>query len=1386
MADFKPTPAQQQAISDRDQNIIVSASAGSGKTAVLVNRAVDLIKEGRATVDRMLLVTFTDAAAKNMRDKIRQRMQEVAQAEPRLRDLMNEQVNRLAVADISTIHAFCLKLIKRYYFLIGLDPQFRLLTDDTERLLLQEDVLHQVNEQFYASADEESDDAASFGQLVLNFSSDRDDQGLNDLVLKLMEIANAQPDPEQWLAQLPTSYQLNGPVLDSAFYQHQLLPLVLQRLDQLCHDFAELTQRADQEGLSKAREVLEDDQAVLTQLQAALDPAHLTSDQLQAILGGVSFGSFSGRPKKGAAGYDDFKALNQERNQLKKEWPTVAATVADKDAALAQLDQFSARFQGLHDRAVAAQLDDKTLISLDKDLQQFAQARQLLVPNSWNAVRAIIRGAKFRTMAGKPKGDPVAADVYATLTASRQALKKQLTGIQDSFFAYDEDQFQEISHQSQRLLTKLSQVTVAFRRAYQQVKLSRHVLEFSDLEHYAYQILTPPADQPDWQELVANLQRHYQEIMVDEYQDTNRLQEAILTRLTNPAQHNMFMVGDVKQSIYRFRQADPSLFLHKYQRYRQPGAGDEAIVLGENFRSMSNVTDFTNLLFAQLMGADVGEIEYDQAAHLKYAATYYETADNQPRPTEILLYDANADQDAIKESPDQHEDDKLAGELKMVGMRIKQMVANEEQIFDPATQQLRPVNYGDIVLLERTKSINNTLMEEFSKLEIPLTVHDVESYFQATEVRVMMALLRLIDNPHQDIPLVAVLRSPLVGLSTKELAFIRLQNRSANYYGALQTFKSNYANADRHLIKPELLNAAATADQPDPVAVLYDKVSHFLDQLATFRQTAQQQSLVDLIWQIYNETGYLDYVGAMPGGAQRQANLHAFYQRAHDYEQSSFKGLYQFIRFIEKMQEHDKDLGVAPTQLVKNTVNVMTIHGSKGLQFPIVFLIDATHGFNQQATRETAVVDAVNKVGIEYTDPEEVRYDTPQRQAIISAVQQGERAEDLRVLYVALTRAEQRLIITGSFNEENRRQNLASAWTRWQKAFQSPATLLGPQLRVNARSFMDWIGLALARSTEFRAKQVAPAGMELDESAMADYQHYQPLFAGQRFTVGCYTAADVTEKLASLQEQREETVLTDQTAIDQEQLKQIKQLLEARYPYQVATKTTAYQSVTDVKRLFEYPDNAVEAQWDYEQQQREKQAQGIYFNNHFAEPAFIKQADEQPAATTIGTATHLVFQKLPLTAGEVSPTLVADEVQRLVDQGLMTPAVAAKINVTGVARFFQTAVGQQVLAAPEHYHREEPFAMVMNGAELFKEIKTSDQEQVLLHGIVDGYLETPTGIILVDYKTDHLRPGFGEAEIVDRYRGQLNLYKEALGLMKPLPVVQMGLYLVESEQFITI
>lgn len=1379
MATFNPTPAQRQAISDRDQNIIVSASAGSGKTAVLVNRAVDLIKDGRAQIDNMLMVTFTDAAAKNMRDKIRHRLQEVAQQEPRLRDKMTSQINRLPLADISTIHAFCLKLIRRYYFLIDLDPQFRLLTDATEQLLLQEDVWREVSEHFYEQADESTPDAASFAQLVLNFSGDRDDAGLNDLVLKLAEIANAQPDPEEWLNSLPAAYDLGDDVLHSKFFTVQLRPLVSQQLDQMERDFYELLQRAQQDGLDKDAAVFKSDRLLVNRLKVVLDPNKMNVSDILNILDQVSFGSFSGRPKKGSAGYEEFTVLNKERNQLKKDWPKQVAQVDNRQAALDLIQQFTTAFNKLKDRAKAAQLADKTISSLEDDLAQFAQAKAALTPDSWDKVRAMFTGAKFKTMARAPKDDDLAKAVHQSLTKSRKTVKDHFTGLLDHFFSYDEQQLRHVSRAARRLLVKLTQATIAFQHAYQRVKLRRHVLEFSDLEHYAYQILTPPADQPEWQELVANLQDHYREIMVDEYQDTNRLQEAILMRLAGENQHKLFIVGDVKQSIYRFRQADPSLFIHKYQRYRQDGADDEAIVLGENFRSMKNITDFTNLLFSQLMGADVGEIEYDEDAHLKYAATYYdENADNQPQPTEIMLYDANADPDAGEED---HEDDKLAGELRMVGMRIKQMVANQEQIFSDG--RMRPINYGDIVLLERTKTINNTLMEEFSKLDIPLTVHDVESYFQATEVRVMMALLRLVDNPQQDIPLVAVLRSPLVGLTTDELAFIRLQNRSANYYTALRTFKVNYEDPSRHLVQPTLLKGDGT------VQLLYDKVRRFLDQLAEFRQTAQQQSLVDLIWQIYKQTGYLDYVGAMPGGAQRQANLHALYQRAHDYEQSSFKGLYQFIRFIEKMQEHDKDLGVAPTQLADDTVNVMTIHGSKGLQFPIVFLIDATHGFNQQSTKETAVVDAVNKVGIEYVDQDRVEYDTPQRQAVISGVRQGERAEDLRVLYVALTRAEQRLVITGSFNEENRRQTLTGAWNQWQKAFQSTGTLLGPQLRVNARSFMDWIGMALARSKQFRAKQVAPTGMTLEEGALANYDQEAALFSGQRFTVRTLTAADVNRQLAELGQAASavDAANAPQPAPGDEQA--ALQALDFHYPYPVATKTTAYQSVTDVKRLFEYPDDSGEAQWDYRRQQREKQAQGIYFNNDFAVPDFIKQAEQTPAATSIGTATHLVFQKLTLTKAGVTVAAIRALIDQLVSDQLIAPAVAPKINRDGISRFFQTAVGKKVLATPGGYHREAPFAMVMNGAELFKEIKPQNNEQVLIHGIIDGYLMTDDGITLVDYKTDHLAdsdPAIATQQIVDRYRGQLNLYKQALNLMEPVPVVEMGLYLVESGQFIAI
>lgn len=1275
MANFNPTPSQRQAIDDRGQNILVSASAGSGKTAVLVQRAIKLIREG-VDVDRMLMVTFTDAAAKSMRDKIRTALQQALQqpvktpAERHQQQRLANQINRLAAADISTIHAFCLKLIKRYYYLIHLDPQFRLLTDDTERLLLQEETWQEVSEQLYAQTDSGDEQRASFTELVANFSSDRDDQELNDLILKLYDIANAQPNPEEWLRGLASNYFLGNDIVGSDFYQQQLKPVVQSELQQLVQDAHELSIRM----------------------------ADLGYDQPAAIIQG--------------------------------------------------------------------------------DADQFEQLLTALDQPQWNDIRAALQGIKYARMTGGAKKKDPEYATYQALIKTRNGLKDRLKNLTANYFSYDEKQFRQISHRAARLLAELSAVTIQFSQAYQQAKLTRHLLEFSDLEHYAYQILTPPADQPDWQNLVADLRDHYQEIMIDEYQDTNPLQEKILMQLTDSHRQNLFMVGDVKQSIYRFREADPTLFLDKYNRYRQNQDG-EAIVLAENFRSMNNVTSFTNLLFEQLMDHQVGEIDYDEAAHLKYAAKYYDdNPDNQPRPTEVLLYDANVD------SNRQQEADKLTGELRMVAMRIKQMVANQELIYDQNSQRMRPVKYGDIVLLERTKSINNTLMEQFNELEVPLTVHDVESYFQATEVRVMMSLLKVIDNPHQDIPLVAVLRSPIVGLDNRELAFIRLQNRRTDFYTALVTCQKNF---EHHQLEQSTTLTEAERQR------LKDQLSHFLTQLQTLRQVAQQQTLVDLIWRIYQETGYLDYVGAMPGGQQRQANLHALYERAHTYEQSSFKGLYQFTRFIEKMQEHDQDLGVAPTQLDTNAVNVMTIHGSKGLQFPIVFLIDAGHHFNNAATRENAVVDASAGVGIKWMDEDRLVYDTPQRQIVLHDIQRGERAEDLRVLYVALTRAEQRLIITASFNEVRRGQTLSAAWNSWQKAFQSKEQLIGAQVRSDAKSFMDWIGLALARYTkQFNATQLSVAGptpeapgVHLEDSPLDIGQGFSGQQQTANFTARTYTAEVIDSELQTINSIAVDDV---DTKDEHQPVEQVRQLLAYRYPHQVATQTTAYQSVTDVKRVFEDPDNRQMAQWDYDQQRKVKN-RGLYLNNDFSTPRFIQQDDHSPAATEVGTATHLVFQKLPLTNEPITEEVVHHQIQRLVAEHLLAPAVASQINELGIVNFFKTAVGQQIQLDGDHYHREEPFAMIMNGHELFKEVQAQDDERILVHGIIDGYLEQDQGIILVDYKTDHVNLQQEQRSIqliVNRYRGQLELYRQALNMMKSTKVVQMGLYLVELGRFIPI
>lgn len=1257
------TTAQQAAVKERNKDILVSASAGSGKTAVLVERVIGLLQDNPdLNIDSMLLVTFTNEAAKNMRERIRKRL--LQSANPHL----CRQVNRVAIANISTIHSFCEQVIKRYYYVIGLDPQYRLLTDDTEQHLLKERIFQNLQEYFFG---QESDQQA-FVELSRNFVDAKSNvgEGLAEVVEKLYNEANAQPRPEEWLNNLVKNYELpqDGEWTKSHFYAHQLQPILQRRL---------LQDQAD--------------------LQANVDNAPLLDDE-----------------KKSKIINDDYQLV---------------------------------------DHMLKAISDGTT----------------------WDELRSLINKDEFQRLSG-----PKASEEYQAIKTRRDVVKKDLDDLHKSYFMYSNEQLSKVTKAAQTMVKELVKVTIRYRRDYQKAKLQRHLLDFSDLEHYAYQILTDHSDAG--KAVQKQLQQHFKEILVDEYQDTNRLQDDLLNQLHDPQCNHMFMVGDVKQSIYRFRQADPTLFLEKGRRF----AGDEPqntmISLADNFRSMQGVVDFTNLIFTQLMDKEVGQMDYDQDAQLKYGAEWYTDAD-QPA-TEVMLYDANADDDhqsddtkkAYVQRPEGA--DKLSGEIWMVGMRIRQMLDNGEKIYDLAAHQMRPIKPSDIVLLERNKDANAKIIAQFERLNIPAMVHDSKNFFKATEIRTIVSLLKIIDNPLQDIPLVAVLRSPIVGLNEPEMAFLRIHDRYDDFYHAVQSFVNN---------KKELPLKAATAEV-DQIA-LFNKLFKFLNDLHQYQRIAQQEGLVKLIWQIYQQTGFLDYVGIMQGGTQRQANLHALYERAKAYENSSFKGLYQFVHFIEWMQKQDEDLGEAPVQIADDAVNVMTIHGSKGLEFPIAFLINSNKGFNNQDVTSSLIINPNQGIGLKLISQSSLidtntkaqltlptQYDLPQRSIIADSLKRENRAEEMRLLYVALTRAEQRLVITGSVNETNR-YGIKKSWQSWEKALQSDTLALGAQYRLNAKSMLDWIIACLVRTPQFKPTTI---DQQFDQDS-----HYGGQFINAHFTMSLYDADSVDEGLASLDRKRgqQKMAATDDHKLTAPERNFVHQVINLNYQHKAAVATTPYQSVSAIRGLFanQDPDDRSMAKLTYDNGR--PKTSGQYIDDDFGQPQFMN-TESHLSAAEVGTATHLVFQKLNVEKGQVDVEMVRKTISDLRAQKLIaSDQLANAINAEGVANFYATDLGQQILKDPRQLYREQPFSMLMDGKDIFSGLDENDGP-VLIHGIIDGYLVEKDGIALFDYKTDHLRQNdqAGLRKLVTKYAGQVNLYARALTSQTGLPVIKRYLYFVQTGQ----
>ncbi|MDN6161724.1 MAG: helicase-exonuclease AddAB subunit AddA, partial [Atopostipes sp.] len=933
------TDEQWQAMHQSGNNLLVSASAGSGKTMVLVNRIIEKINnpEKDVSVDDLLVVTFTNAAAKEMKQKIEDELREQIKIDPQSRMKLVNELTKLGRANISTLHSFCSKVIERYYYLIDFDPVFRMLTDETEISLIKEDVWDELIEDFY----EESH--PDFIELMEAYAGKRNDDQITEMVFSLYNFSRANLNPKEWLEKLPDLYHLSSNTLsDSEIYQKYFRKQWQEDINYCMNSIKNiLDEIGNEEELEPQIEILKGEYTHYQEIAEGL-----AADDLRGVYELVN-GDF------------EFKTLRAPRKK-----------------------------------------------SISDELKE------------------------YHAQITKPQRDE-AKSIYQDFTEN---------------FALSPKEQVKILQKMEKHVKILSKITQEFAKAYQGYKMEQKLIDFNDLEHLTLDILRS-GDADRGSEAAQYYQDKFEEVLVDEYQDINAVQEAILSLVseTDEDEGNYFMVGDVKQSIYGFRLADPELFLSKYKSYENGLEGDR-IVLAENFRSRKEILAFTNFIFKQLMDESLGNFAYDKNAELLYGNKNfdkYESTSNYE--TELLLYEKDEKTKQSEKKFDELNDrleihTKTSGEILTVASRIMELIDEGFEIYDKKEEKMRPLEYRDIVLLTPTKKNNLEIQEVFQELDLPTAINETQNFFQTTEVTIIMSLLKIIDNPRQDIPFVAVLRSPIVGLNEVELTYIRLEDQQADFYEAARL----YAEADfidRRNIEVQ------------------KKVQDFLDNLDNLREYARRKSVVNLIAIIYQETGFMDYVGGMSGGKQRKANLEALYHRAASYEKTAFKGLYRFIRFIDKMQEKDKDLA-EPTSILleENAIRVMTIHASKGLEFPVVFLMDMSKRFNNRDWVGNYVLDRELGIGLKYKNPEQqVESSTLVDTAIKNIKKKTSYAEEMRILYVALTRAEQKLFLVGSVKSKE------NAFKKWDKGNESREEVLDTRSRLSTNNFMDWIGLAIAR-----------------------------------------------------------------------------------------------------------------------------------------------------------------------------------------------------------------------------------------------------------------------------------------------------------------------------------
>ena len=1286
------TTEQQQVIDLRNRNILVSAAAGSGKTAVLVERIVKIItdKNHPVDIDHLLIVTFTNAAAAEMRERIGNAIEKALDEQPGNEHLLR-QLTLIHNAQITTIDSFCLYVVRNHFHEINLEPNFR-IGDEGELKLLREDVLGRVLEQNYEEPSE------AFSDFVEGYASGRTDAALNEMILQLYEFSRSYPWPEKWLDSFVGIYRIeNREELDRAEW------------------LAPLTQNI--------RFVLKDCEQLLKQ----------------------------------------------------------ALAITQQDDG-----------PDMYEKAVQS------------DLEKYEGLSRL---TSFCELSGALSDIKYDRLASSRgfEGDPDKLELVKSLREQAKDVVKKLC--KQYFFCSPEMMIEQLER-TEPMLEEVVRLTKQFADEFAAAKRRKNLVDFHDVEHFALQILVDEETEKA-KKTAEEFRDTFEEIMIDEYQDSNEVQETLLRSISREerGENNIFMVGDVKQSIYRFRLARPELFMKKYDSYSLEESTTQRIDLHKNFRSREEVLTCTNDIFYKIMARSLGNVEYDAEAALYPGASYPVSADFIP---EILLADSN---DELLE--DTELTDKKTLEAKIVAEEIKHLMKTQP-VTDKAAGTLRAARYSDIVILLRSLSgWADSLVEVLNENGIPAHTVSSTGYFSTVEVQTVLSMLRLLDNPRQDIPMAAVLRSPMAGLTDEELAVLRLEDGSVPFHEAvLELAEGLYEEDGQKEISDSEADSEAGQKQgrnadgkkeDDIETTAHRKLLKFYKKYRQLRQLVPDTPIHELIEIILRETGYGHYVAAMPAGNRRTANLNMLLEKAAAYEKTSYKGLFHFVRYIDELQKYDVDFGEA--DMVgenEDVVRIMSIHKSKGLEFPIVIVSGMGKNFNKQDTRSKMVLHPELGIGLDYMDGKKrIKSPTIAKKAIAKQIDLENLGEELRVLYVALTRAKEKLILTGTLKDAAEKLEFYRQQANLSKAADRPLSYL---TREGASGYLDWILPAvLSYGDKYPIRIVEAAELVLNEVENQLEQN-----------------EDLTERIEEIE------------AADTQLVGQLKQRFSQRYPYQTDILRKNKYSVSELKHramrekfeaeqeetipaFLEEPVTPtiplfIQRQGSVEQEAQNKAQDAGQEAESKAEQKIKSNTANRGALR--GTAVHRVMECYDF-ASEKS---VYEQMEAMEKEEKITADMRALVKEQIVADFVSSETGRRMALAQRGgaLYREKPFVMGFTeeelenygfgaGAQMIEnEVQTENAQQeivlenvsrenhmheedlTLIQGIIDVFWIEDDGITVLDYKTDRVDTA---QELIDRYATQLKLYADALERVfatRKLKVKEILIYSFRLEKLISI